>query len=105
MELPYWDNGSIIFNQYRCYRCGSIRNIHLHHVFAGSLRKKSDKYGLTVPLCAECHTGNRGVHNTEWGMKWWKEELMPIAQAKFEEKYGHELFMKEFRRNFLDVNE
>lgn len=92
---------SIICDVKRCYRCGSTQGLHCHHVFAGSLRNKSDRYALTVWLCAECHTGSRGVHNTKEGMKWWREYLMPIAQARFEELYGHSKFMEEFHRNFL----
>ncbi len=92
---------SMISNARRCYRCGSCQNLQVHHCIAGAYRKKSDKYNLVVYLCAECHTGSRGVHTTREGMKWWREYLMPIAQTKFEETYGHDKWMMEFGHNFL----
>ena len=39
----------------RCYICGRYTATDTHHVFQGSNRESSDKYGLTVRLCRECH--------------------------------------------------
>ena len=46
-------------DEQRCFLCG--RNgtgdtLEWHHVFPGSLRKKSEKYGLVVPLCGKTAT-------------------------------------------------
>ena len=39
-----------------CILCGWRFARHTHHLICGtSGRKFSDKYGLTVPLCAICH--------------------------------------------------
>lgn len=39
-----------------CILCGWRFAQHTHHLICGtSGRKFSDKYGLTVPLCAICH--------------------------------------------------
>lgn len=46
-----------------CYICGNNKGFELHHVFGASNRKKSDKYGLTVYLCHNCHNAPpNGVH-------------------------------------------
>lgn len=46
-----------------CYRCGSTRSLHRHHIFAGSLRNISEREGLWVYLCEECHEGAHGIHS------------------------------------------
>lgn len=60
----------------------------------------SDKYGLTVRLCRKCH---EGIHNADNDSQYKEAELYlkRIAQKKFEEKYSHELWVKEFGRNYL----
>ena len=81
-----------------CFICGSSSRIAIHHcLFGTSNRKLSDKYGLTIPLCIDCHTGNKGVHNNYQLNLYVKR----IAQAKFEKKYGHEKFMEVFMKNWL----
>lgn len=89
---------SIIDNNFdRCYLCGSTYNIYEHHVFYGiANRKLSEKYGLTIPLCGDCHTGANGVHqNRELDL-----HIKKIGQLNFEEKYSYELFMKVFGKNY-----
>ena len=61
-------------------------------------RKKSDKYGLTVWLRPEYHTGEYGVHS---GNKTLDLELKQLAQREFEKVYGHDEWMKVFGRNYL----
>ena len=80
-----------------CYLCGSTRWIEIHHIFAGSDRKLSTKYGLVVPLCHECHQGKNGVHQNFEKRRY----LQQIAQKRFEEEYPEEEWMKIFRRNYL----
>ncbi|MDD3416373.1 MAG: phosphoenolpyruvate carboxykinase [Lachnospiraceae bacterium] len=75
---------SIVNTDYgTCYLCGSHRNLEEHHIFGGPNRKISEKYGLKVRLCRDCHTGNEGVHK--------KKELMNslkmMGQTVFESKY------------------
>ena len=90
---------SILSNERKCYRCGSTYLLHRHHVFAGGLRNKSEKYGCWVYLCQECHTGSRGVHTTTQGMKYWRQ-LKAECQKAFEKRHSHDLFMSEFQRNW-----
>jgi hypothetical protein len=79
-----------------CFICQSQRNLQEHHCFGAGNRKLSTKYGLTIPLCIDCHTGNKGVHNN-YQLKLY---VMRVAQKKFEDKYGHEEFMKVIGRNY-----
>lgn len=41
-------------NYERCYVCGKAAS-DWHHVMHGADKKKSEIYGLMVPLCRECH--------------------------------------------------
>ena len=89
---------SIITDNPWCYICGNPVT-QTHHVFGKSERDKSTKYGLVVPLCVNCHTGSKGVHGKDGQSL--NLALKRIGQAKFEERYGHELFMQEFGKNYL----
>ncbi len=54
---------SILSNEKVCYICGSPNNIHKHHVFGGANRKRSDREGCWVYLCAPHHNmSDKGVH-------------------------------------------
>lgn len=80
---------SIISRKPRCIVCGAREDIELHHVFGGKYRKLSDRYGLTVCLCKEHHRGADGVHG---GNRALDEALKRLAEHKFAEYYGHDLF-------------
>lgn len=92
---------SIIQDGKYCMRCGTTQNLHLHHIFAEPFRKKADQYGLTCFLCFDHHVGNHGVHNTTEGHEYWTK-LKKLAQEEFERRYSHELFMEEFKRNYIE---
>lgn len=91
---------SIIQTEKRCYLCGSTVGLERHHCIHGSgWRQLADKYGLTVYLCGRCHRdGKVGVHgqNTEADMK-----LKRAAQRAFEKKWNHDIWMLQFKRNYL----
>ena len=83
-----------------CVLCGSSRRIEKHHIFGGALRKKSEKYGLTVDLCHYCHNEPpNGVHFNKDKML----ELKQYGQRKVMEEQGWttEKFIEEFRKNYL----
>lgn len=90
---------SIIQQERCCLVCRTTYNIHKHHVFYGTAnRKKSEKYGLTVYLCARHHNmSNEGVHFN----KPLDTKIKQMAQRKFEEKHSREEFIWEFGRNWL----
>lgn len=80
-----------------CFLCGRPAT-ETHHVLGGTAnRKLSEKYGLTVRLCHNCHTGTDGAQydrNKNF-------ELKAEAQMAFEKLYGHEKWMLTFRRNYI----
>ena len=92
-------NSIIVEDLKHCLVCGTSFNIHIHHCIYGSAnRKKSEKYGLIVPLCAKHHNmSNEGVHfNKELDMK-----LKQLAQKRFMEVYPNQNFLDIFKRNYL----
>lgn len=89
---------SIVTSEYhRCFICHSERNLEVHHVFFGTAnRKQSEKHGLIVPLCPDCHRGPKGVHhNKELDLR-----IKQLAQIEFEKNFSYEEFMKVFGKNY-----
>lgn len=94
-----------------CYLCAGLHGdfsekpeLEEHHVFGGPNRKWSEKYGLKVYLCKKHHTGDitgsrEAVHNNP--STYYADILKYKAQEEFEKKYGHELFVKTFGKNYL----
>ena len=86
----------------KCFLCGKYGQVEEHHAFPGALRDKSDKYGLTVNLCAlECHReGKKAVHKC-------KESRLKVQKycqkkAMREQNWTVDEFIWEFGRNYLD---
>ena len=77
-----------------CYVCKKKKKDDLNEIFEGSNRQMSMTYGLVIPICRQCHI--EYDLNKELRQKYQRE-----AQKKFEEKYGHDLFMQEFKKNYL----
>ena len=73
-------------NCWLCGRNGSQDQLDKHHIFGGSNRKLSEKYGLTVHLCHNrCHIfGKDAVHNSAETM----QELHEYGQKKAMEENG-----------------
>lgn len=93
---------SIIQTKKECWSCQS-HYVEEHHIFFGTAnRKQSEKYGLKIWLCAECHrTGCNAVHrNNAKNLKYKK-----MAQKVFEETHTREEFMQIFGKNYLDMEE
>ena len=81
-----------------CYLCGRYGQLEWHHIFGGANRKNSERYGLTVPLCHECHNEPpNGVHFNRERM----DALRAEGQRKFESIYSQDEFMRIFGRNYL----
>ena len=76
-----------------CRLCGRPAT-QTHHIFNGANRKNSEKYGLTVRLCAECH---EKIHQDQKLDEWMKKE----GQREFERKHLRSEFMAIFRKNYL----
>ena len=89
---------SVLQNNHECYICHNSFSLEEHHIFGGSNRKWSEKYGLKVYLCHNCHNEPpNGVHFNQELM----EALHKIGQEKFEETHSRDEFMKLFGRNYL----
>ena len=78
-----------------------LGGLDLHHVYFGSYRNKSEKYGLVVFICHnECHIfGNKSVHrNAAVDLA-----LKRYVQKKAMKYYGwsKEQFVELFGRNYL----
>lgn len=93
---------------YQCFVCGSCNAIHEHHIFEGSSRSASERWGLKVHLCLNHHTGYEGVH-TARGKKL-RDSLHKIGQTEFidqriaegmTEDEAMKLFIKDFIRSYL----
>ena len=84
-----------------CGRNGSGDPLEEHHIFPGSLRKKSDQYGLTVYLCGErCHrNGKHSAHKDPETMLMLKQYGQ--RKAMKENGWTTEDFIKEFGKNYL----
>lgn len=79
-----------------CFLCG-VENPQIHHIMNGANKTKSEKYGLLVPLCMTHHTGMFGVHTNPQRML----NMRKAGQRAFEHYHEHELWMKEFGKNYL----
>ena len=85
-----------------CHRNGTTDPLDRHHIFGGSNRNKSEKYGLVVDLCHhDCHIfGPRAVHNN----KETRQKLHEYGQKKAMQEQGWtvEDFRLEFGKNYID---
>lgn len=90
---------SVLQAERECFFCKTIRDLHLHHVYGGPKRKRSDAYGYVVYLCAMHHnTSNEGVHfNREMDLI-----LKELGQKHFEAVHGsREQFIKIWGRSYF----
>lgn len=88
----------------RCWLCGANGRqdpLDRHHIFGGSNRKKSEKYGLVVDLCHnKCHIfGKEAVHKNAATM----QKLHEYGQRKAMDGQGwtKEDFIREFGKNYV----
>lgn len=89
---------SIISDCQRCYKCGTIFNLHKHHIYGGANRKVSEAQGFYVYLCAGHHNmSDEGVHFD----KDFDLELKQECQRKYEEEHTRDEFMELIGRNYL----
>lgn len=80
----------------KCYISGAEYNLDCHHVMTGTAnRKLSDKYGLWVWLRHDIHMD---LHDRDKDLE---IRLKQDAQRAFEKIYGHDKWMKTFRKNYI----
>ena len=87
----------------KCFLCNRNRHagrMERHHIFGGARRPLSDKYGLIVTLCSECHRiGEFAVHRNADTMQY----LHEYGQRKAMQENGWDIdeFVKVFGKNYL----
>ena len=86
---------SIMQDEKECFVTGSQTQLDRHHVYAGSRRKASEKYGCWVWLRHDVHME---LHDRN---KVLDKMLRRTCQERFEELYDHEMFMEVFGKNYL----
>ena len=84
-----------------CGRNGGTDPLDKHHIFGGSNRWLSEKYGLWVPLChSRCHEfGPEAVHRNAGTMQALHEYGQALAMG--ENGWSIEDFRAVFGRNYL----
>lgn len=89
---------SFIGNKNECFICKTTRNLETHHIMNGPYKKASEKYGLLIKVCSDCHTmAPDSIHrNSEM-----KRRLKEFGQKYFEQTHTREEFIKEFGKNYL----
>ena len=90
---------SILQKRKHCMVCFLTENLERHHVFGKYNRDNSEKYGLTVWLCARHHRDSKyGVHFD----KRLDNALKQYAQRVFNIEYPDKNFVEIFGKNYLE---
>ena len=89
---------SIMQTEKQCWYCGRKTCLERHHVMSGTAnRKLAEKYGIWIWCCHDDHVGIDGVqYDRQKNL-----DLKAQAQMAFEEKYGHDAWMKTFYKNYI----
>lgn len=82
----------------QCYVCGAPAT-DTHHVFNGSNRKKSTRYGYVIPLCRHCHD-DLHFHNPQKYVY-----IKQRFQRIHERTHTRAEFMQEFGKNYIQEDE
>lgn len=86
----------------RCFKCGITCKTEEHHIFGAMNRNKSERYGLKVYLCHNCHNRDKKHKSIHFD----KDEMLKlhqIGQKTYMEYYNKTKkdFRKEFGKNYL----
>lgn len=95
-----WRNDSVICDYTDgayCFLSDNTKDLEVHHIMNGSLRKWADEQGLWVYLN---HYVHMYLHNTIEG-KQKAIELKALAQRVYEQNHSHDEWMKKVRKNYL----
>ena len=89
---------SILQEEESCYFCGKQTGLERHHVWAGHANRPiSEREGLWVYLCHDCHTGNEGAqYDKEKNL-----QLKRDGQRAFERTHTRAEWMKLIGKNYL----
>lgn len=89
---------SYIGNQEECFICKKRYNLETHHIMNGPYKAASEKYGLLIKVCSDCHTMAPDSIHRDSKMK---KRLKQFGQKYFEQTHPREEFIKEFGQNYL----
>ena len=90
---------SIIQTEKECYITGCTFNLHEHHVYGGSRRKISEKYGLKIWLRSDWHNiADYSVHRDTELDKRIKAEVQELAMKHY--GWTVEDFIRLFGKNY-----
>lgn len=81
-----------------CYICGR-RATETHHIFGGANRSLSEKYGLKIPLCHNCH--NEPPHGVHFDAEL-MQQMHVVGQIAFERKHPDLDFREVFGKNYKE---
>lgn len=87
-----------------CFLCKKWSWMEEHHIFGGSNRNKSEKYGLKIDLCLDCHKeGKQSAHKCADTA----QKLHEYGQKKYMEEHNASIddFRKVFGKNYLPIEE
>lgn len=79
----------------KCFVCDQKVHLDKDEAFGGSNRQTSIKWNLIYYLCRICHD-KKDID------KELRQKLHNHAKEVFIEKYGEELFLKEFGKNYIE---
>ena len=82
-----------------CFYCGKNRNAGLekHHIFGAANRKLSDRDGLWVMLCKECHTeGPMAAHKC----KETQDDLHRMGRQAYLDTHTEQEFLERYGRMY-----
>ena len=77
-----------------CFVCGKQAQ-QWHHVMNKSDKKKSEKYGLLIPVCSKCHAK---IHDTDEELN---KQIKKIAQADFLKDHSFADWLRIFGKSYL----
>lgn len=96
-------NSILQTNKNQCFKCKKICATEEHHIFDGNPRRKlSEKYGLKVYLCHDCHNRDKkhkSIHFDSIEML----KLQQIGEQAFIDYYNKSIeeFIEIFGKNYL----
>lgn len=86
---------SLLQHEKKCFVTGYEGQLDRHHVYAGSRRRASEKWGCWVWLRHDIHME---LHQRNPALD---KMIKRTCQEAFEQKHGHEIFMRVFGKSWL----
>lgn len=86
---------SILQDEEKCFISGCTAGLDRHHVYAGSRRNASEKWGCWVWLRHDIHMD---LHQRDSALD---KMIKRTCQERFEEIHDHETFMRVFGKSWL----